>query len=158
MLTRIIFCFSLITIVSSCSTTRGSGKDKQLVEIYDPANDFEAIKEVMSMQERAWSNGDVEEFMEGYIKDESLTFIGSRGLSYGWETTLANYKKGYPDKAAMGKLSFEIIELKSLSPAYCYMIGQYFLTRESEDMNGYFTLLWHKVDGQWKVIADQTCG
>jgi len=126
--------------------------------IYDPTLDFDAIKAVMSMQEKAWSAGNLEQFMTGYVNDESLTFIGSRGLSYGWETTLSNYKKGYPDKAAMGKLSFDVLELKSLSPEFCYMIGKFYLKREAEDLSGYFTLLWQKIEGEWKVIADQTCG
>ena len=58
----------------------------------------------------------------------------------------------------MGKLSFDVLELKSLSPEFCYMIGKFYLKREAEDLSGYFTLLWQKIEGEWKVIADQTCG
>lgn len=157
--TRFVLCFSLLLMLLSCT----SPSDLDAVQseektTYDPSQDFDAIKAVMSMQEEAWSAGDLEQFMTGYINDASLTFIGSRGLSYGWETTLANYKKGYPDKAAMGKLSFEVLELKSLSPEFCYMIGKFYLTRDAEDLSGYFTLLWQKIEGEWKVIADQTCG
>lgn len=145
-------------LISCTSTSESDGMQSEKEVNYDPSQDFNAIKAVMSMQEEAWSAGDLEQFMTGYINDESLTFIGSRGLSYGWETTLSNYKKGYPDKAAMGKLSFEVLELKSLSPEFCYMIGKFYLTRDAEDLSGYFTLLWQKIEGEWKVIADQTCG
>ena len=157
--TRIVLCFSILMMLFSCtSASESDGMQSEEKVNYDPGQDFDAIKAVMSMQEEAWSAGDLEQFMTGYINDESLTFIGSRGLSYGWETTLANYKKGYPDKAAMGKLSFEVLELKSLSPEFCYMIGKFYLTRDAEDLSGYFTLLWQKIEGEWKVIADQTCG
>ncbi len=157
--TRFLLCFSLLLMILSCtSTSESDGIQSVEKVIYNPSQDFNAIKAVMSMQEEAWSAGDLEQFMTGYINDESLTFIGSRGLSYGWDTTLANYKKGYPDKAAMGKLSFEVLELKSLSPEFCYMIGKFYLTRDAEDLSGYFTLLWQKIEGEWKVIADQTCG
>lgn len=157
--TRFVLCFSLLLMLFSCNSASDSDDIQSDVEAtYNPSQDFDAIKAVMSMQEEAWSAGDLEQFMTGYINDETLTFIGSRGLSYGWETTLANYKKGYADKAAMGKLSFEVLELKSLSPEFCYMIGKFYLTRDAEDLSGYFTLLWQKIGGEWKVIADQTCG
>ena len=159
MIMRLILALSLTVFIFSCETSEQ--KPMQVTQEkpnYDPSLDFEAIKAVMAMQEEAWSKGDLEKFMQGYLENETLTFIGSRGLSYGWNTTLENYRKGYPDRAAMGTLSFEVLELKSLSPEYCYMIGQYKLVRAAEDLSGYFTLLWQKVDGDWKVIADQTCG
>lgn len=153
--------FSLLSVFLFACEINNEAKQSQPIEqeIYDPASDLEAIKAVMEMQEAAWSKGDLEQFMQGYWESDQLTFIGSRGLSYGWETTMNNYKKGYPDKSAMGTLSFEILELRSLSPEYCYMIGQYTLIREEDDdLGGYFTLLWRKVNGEWKVVADQTCG
>jgi hypothetical protein len=36
-------------------------------------------------------------------------FIGKSGITYGWQKTLDNYKKGYPDKEAMGKLHFTLL-------------------------------------------------
>ena len=125
---------------------------------YDPQADFSAIREVMQMQEEAWSSADVETFMKGYWESENLTFIGSKGLVKGWTTTLQNYKKSYPNAEAMGNLSFEILELRSLSEDHCYMIGQYRLIRSDEELGGYFTLLWRKIAGEWKIVADQTCG
>ena len=52
----------------------------------------------MKAQEKAWSKHDLEGFMKGYWKNDSLKFFGSRGMTYGWNQTLANYKKGYPTK------------------------------------------------------------
>lgn len=125
---------------------------------YNPSEDFEAIKAVMAMQEKAWSAADPATFMQGYWKSKELTFVGSSGLTYGWDQTLSNYKKNYPDADAMGQLEFEIIELKSLSPEYCYMIGGFELYRQSDTLDGYFTLLWQKIQEEWKIIADQSCG
>ncbi len=124
----------------------------------DTTKEKDAIKLVMKAQEDAWNRGDIAAFMNGYLNENDLVFIGSRGLTYGWERTLENYKKGYPDKAAMGKLSFEILELKPLSNEYFYMIGKYELIREKDKPSGYFTLLWQKVNGEWKIIADHTSG
>ena len=115
-----------------------------------------SILEVMKMQEQAWSDGDVHQFMQGYWKSDSLSFIGSRGLSMGWTTTLENYKKGYPTKDDMGSLRFDVLKLEPLSDDKYFMIGRYNLTRINDAPSGYFSLIWHKVNGQWVIISDHT--
>lgn len=52
-----------------------------------------AIVTVMKDQENAWNKADIEGFMEGYWKSDSLRFIGSKGITYGWKATIDNYKK-----------------------------------------------------------------
>ncbi|RYG47324.1 MAG: DUF4440 domain-containing protein, partial [Chitinophagaceae bacterium] len=84
------------------------------------------ITEMLSAQEQQWNAGNLEKFMEPYWKSDSLMFIGKSGITYGWDKTLANYKKSYPDTAAMGKLKFEIIEMKRLSVLY-YHVDMKFL-------------------------------
>jgi len=113
------------------------------------------ILAVMDMQEQAWSDGDVEAFMQGYWQSDSLMFVGKNGIKYGWQTTLDNYKKSYPDKAAMGKLEFEVLKLEVNGDA-AYMLGKWSLIRESDNPNGYFTLYWKKIDGDWLITIDHT--
>ncbi len=113
------------------------------------------ILAVMDMQEQAWSDGNVEAFMQGYWQSDSLMFVGKNGIKYGWQTTLDNYKKSYPDKAAMGKLEFEVLKLEVNGDA-AYMLGKWSLIRESDNPNGYFTLYWKKIDGDWLITIDHT--
>jgi ketosteroid isomerase-like protein len=110
------------------------------------AKDRAAILQIMADQETAWNNGDLEGFMAGYWQDDSLRFIGKSGITYGWKATLANYQKGYPDKAAMGKLTFTILRVERL--------GRH--ERAQDEPQGYFTLLWRKVDGKWVIVADHS--
>ena len=117
---------------------------------------FAKIKKVFSMQEEAWNSGNIDAFMTGYWNNEDMTFIGSRGVEYGWQTTLDNYKKNYPDREAMGTLSFEIKKLERLSDDVCYMIGKYTLQRTSDTPSGHFTLIWKKIDGKWVITSDHT--
>src|SRR5688572_1594728 len=77
--------------------------------------DEQAVKALMAVQEAKWNEGDIKGFMQFYWKSDSLKFIGSKGITYGWQKTLDNYIKGYPDKAAMGILTFKIIECTALS-------------------------------------------
>jgi hypothetical protein len=116
------------------------------------------IKKVLSAQQNAWNEGNIEVFMQGYWPSDSLTFIGSKGLTYGWKKTLDNYKKSYPDKATMGKLQFDILKLDILSADAAILIGRYTLIREKDQPTGLFTLVWKKIDGKWVIVSDQTCG
>ena len=37
-----------------------------------------------------------------------------------------------------------------------FLIGEYYLTRSTENSNGYFTLFWKKIDNKWLIISDHT--
>lgn len=119
-------------------------------------NDSIAIRDVMNKQIEAWNNGDIDTFMQTYWKNDSVMFIGNTGPTYGWATTLENYKKHYPDTATMGKLSFNLINIKPLSPEYYFVIGAWYLTRSIGDKGGYFTLLFKKITGRWVIVVDHT--
>ena len=102
------------------------------------------IKKLLSEQSEAWNRGDIEGFMKGYWENDSLMFIGKNGINWGWQKTLENYKKGYPDTTAMGKLSFDLIVIKRLSFQYYYVVGKWMLTRTIGDLSGHFNLLLKK--------------
>lgn len=118
--------------------------------------DIELVKEALQIQQSAWNRGDIDAFMEGYWKSENLQFIGASGPTYGWQTTLENYKKRYPDKAAMGQLEFEIYNIDVRSKNVISLIGKYTLIREKDTPSGYFLLIWKKIKGKWLIVADHT--
>lgn len=118
--------------------------------------DHAEILKIMHLQEVAWNGGNLEEFMRGYWENDSLRFIGKSGITYGWEPTLLNYQKGYPDKSAMGKLTFTIIRVEGLAKNLAHVTGKWHLLRENDAPQGYFTLLWRKIKGQWVIISDHS--
>ena len=120
------------------------------------SSDEVAIRSVLDEQVKAWNMGNVESFMHGYWKNDSLMFIGKNGINWGWQKTLENYKKNYPDTAAMGRLSFDIILVKKLSPEYFYVVGKWMLSRSIGDLSGHYNLLFKKINGQWFIIADHS--
>lgn len=123
---------------------------------YTQSKDELTIRKVLDNQIEEWNKGDIEGFMQGYWKNDSLMFIGKSGISWGWHTTLENYKKRYPDTTAMGKLSFEIILVKNLSPEYYYVVGKWMLRRSIGDLSGHYNLLFKKINGTWLIIADHS--
>jgi ketosteroid isomerase-like protein len=118
--------------------------------------DEQAIRSVLNNQIKYWNSGDLTAFMEGYWKNDSLVFIGSSGPTYGYAKTLANYKKNYPSLDYMGKLSFEIIQVRPLTSDHYFVIGKWHLSRKVGDASGVYTLLFKKINGKWNIIADHS--
>jgi ketosteroid isomerase-like protein len=118
--------------------------------------DEKAVLKILDVQTAAWNRGDVEAFMKGYWENDSLMFIGKSGVTYGWTNTLNNYKKGYPDTAAMGKLDFTIIKTAQLSKEFCHVVGKWHLKRSIGDLAGHFTLLFRKINGHWVIVEDHS--
>ena len=115
------------------------------------------ILQVLEKQSANWNEGNIEAYMNGYWKSDSLRFIGKNGITYGWKATLERYKKTYPDKEAMGFLKFEVFSLESLSPNKAFMIGKWGLERKGDkNIGGYFTLIWEKIRGVWLITTDHT--
>ena len=119
--------------------------------------DKDAIISIMKAQEKAWSNHDLEGYMEGYWKSDSLKFYGSSGLTYGWEKTLANYKRGYPTKEHTGTLKFKINDLSKISDDAYYVMGEYHLIRKVGKADGVFMIIFKRINGHCKIIADTSC-
>jgi ketosteroid isomerase-like protein len=126
------------------------------VAVQAQSKDEQTIRKALSIQNEAWNRGDLETFMSTYLNSDSLMFIGKSGVTYGWKNTLDNYKKGYPDTATMGKLRFDLLEFKRLSPEYYFVVGKWFLTRSIGNVGGHFTLLFRKIKGKWYIIADHS--
>ena len=118
--------------------------------------DERAIRDVLSRQQECWNAGDLECFMEGYWKSDQLVFIGSSGVTYGWQKTLDNYKKNYPDKKAMGQLTFELIIVEPLSDDFWTVIGKWSLKRDNDNPNGHFSLIFRRLGDEWVIVSDHS--
>jgi ketosteroid isomerase-like protein len=118
--------------------------------------DEASIRQLLATQSAAWNRGDIDGFMQGYWENDSLMFIGKSGVTYGWTNTLNNYKKGYPDTASMGQLTFTLLHVKKLSKEYYHVTGKWFLKRSIGDVGGHFTLVFRKINGKWVIVSDHS--
>lgn len=126
----------------------------QFAQFADP--DLETIKRRLNEQATQWNAGDIEAFMQTYWQSDSLLFGGANGVSYGWQATLEGYKRRYPDRKAMGKLTFQVVDLRKLGEDRAMLTGSWDLERQSDNPGGHFLLIWQKFDGEWKITADHT--
>lgn len=115
------------------------------------------ILAVLDTQQEAWNNYDLEGFMEGYWKSEELKFYGNSGVTYGWDNTLARYKRSYPDIEHTGTLEFVIKEISPIENNSYYVLGEFYLKRGAGDTNGIFMIILKKIKGEWKIVADTSC-
>ncbi len=140
--------FTLVLILHSCNTQKITNTNYQAAK--------QEITTMMMQQAKDWSNGNLEAFMQGYIKSDSLKFVGSNGLTYGWQQTLDNYKKNYPTKDHTGILTFNLIDFNQLAKDVFLVIGEYHLKRTIGDANGIFSIILKKINGEWKIITDHS--
>jgi hypothetical protein len=126
------------------------------VSLFSQSKDEKAVRALLEFQTQEWNKGNIPAFMETYWKSDSLMFIGKSGVTYGWQKTLDNYKKNYPDKAAMGKLKFDLLQVKQLNATHFFVVGKWHLTRSIGDIGGVFSLLFRKVANRWIIIADHS--
>jgi ketosteroid isomerase-like protein len=135
--------FSCLLILGSCIVLHAQ-------------DDKQAIFKVLETQRIAWNNGDIDGFMQGYWKSDSLMFVGKDAPVYGWQKTLDRYKKAYPDKATMGKLTFTVLKVDLLDDTNAFTLGAWHLDREKDAPGGYFTLWFRKINGLWVIVVDHT--
>ena len=114
------------------------------------------IKAVLEKQRLDWNNGDMIGYMQGYLKSDSLLFVGKTGPFYGWEKNLQVYQQVYPDKAAMGNLTFDIIQIKIIDKKHAFVLGGWNLQMEKGEQKGFFTLLVEKFKEGWKIVVDHS--
>lgn len=138
----VFILFLCITTALNCDAQSSNGKDEK------------AILAVLKAQRIAWSNNNIEEFMEGYWKSDSLKFSNNNGVTYGWESTLEKYKQSYPTKDHTGKLNFKINAIDKINEGAYYVMGEYHIKREVGNADGFFMVVFKNIDGKWKIIAD----
>ena len=137
--------------IAACTSTRP-------LSAADSAAAKRAIVQVLTVQTAAWNRGDLPGYMQGYWQSDSLVFIGKKGLTYGWQPTLANYQKSYPDRAAMGQLYFSGLRVTLLGTDAAQVVGRWHLARTGglSDLQGHYLLVLRKVQGQWVIVADHS--
>jgi beta-aspartyl-peptidase (threonine type) len=117
-----------------------------------------AIRAVLESQQKAWNDGNVDVFLEGYWRSDELTFSGSSGVARGFNAVRERYKKSYPDRQTMGKLDFSQLEIRILDKgaSTALVLGHWHLAREKGDVGGVFSLVFQRFPDGWRIVHDHT--
>ncbi len=138
-----------ILFILAASITAAAQSDSQKASISNE------IRVVMNSQSFDWNRGDLEGFMRGYWNSEKLVFVGSN-VTRGWQPTLDNYKRSYPTKEKMGKLTFSDLEITVLAKDAAVVLGSWVLERAGDAPKGKFTLIFRKFKEGWRIVHDHT--
>lgn len=112
----------------------------------------DSARAFMIEQAAAWNKGDLDTFCASYADD--TTFITPNGLTKGREAVLARYKKRYPDKAAMGTLSFEFLDAR-VAPGSVTVMAKWSLSYPNKPaVSGNTLVVLHPRGTSWMVVQD----
>lgn len=151
---KLLFSVALLCLMALPALSQKTAKTTRSDQ---PATNRRAILLILKSQTEDWNAGRVDKFMEAYWASDSLTFVSKLGITYGYQATLANYKKRYPDRASMGTLKFDILHMDFPAPNVAYVIGRWQLNRlKIGDAGGHFTLLWRKIKKRWVIVSDHS--
>ena len=148
----------LLAALLCVSTVCAQGPDKPADQLRTLSRDELDVVKVLTQQERAWNQGDIETFAKGYKNAPDIVFIGDH-VSKGYADMLNDYKKNYPNKDAMGTLTYSELEPRILDEHYAVLVGKYRLDRSKKlggPAEGFFSLVFEKTDKGWKIVVDHT--
>lgn len=127
----------------------------------------EAGAAALETQAAAWNAGDFEAFCAVYGED--ATYVSSTGLTRGRDAILARYRERFPDREAMGNLSFEVLEarpaagveftkLGDAAPSRAHgvsVVARWRLTYDDREPAEGVTLIVLRRRGQgWEIVQD----
>ena len=127
--------------MQACTTPAGTPTD-------------DAIRIEMDHQVHAWNTGDIPGFMEAYA--DNACFIGAGGRTCGKAVVTARYRQHYPDRAAMGHLLFDQLEVLEAGAEHAWCTGHWQLLRSQDTLSGGFSLFWERAPEGWRILRDHT--
>jgi ketosteroid isomerase-like protein len=135
-----------------------SARAQNLQELTTASREQLDVVKVLLAQQDAWNRGDIEAFAQGY-KDAPDTLMITHQISHGFAGLVDEYRRDYPNKAAMGTLTFSELEARSLDANFAIVVGKYHLDRgrkEGGNADGLFSMVLEKTDKGWKIVLDHT--
>ena len=153
----LILAVCVVASHTRAQETKGkTGSATKQVPTKKAAGEATEIRMVLDEQEAAWNHGDIDGFMKGYWKSEQTKFVSGSGVNRGWQALLERYKRTYPDRKAMGSLTFSDLEITMLGRDGAVALGHWQLERENDKPGGWFTLVLRKFPEGWRIIQDHT--
>lgn len=120
------------------------------------SDDEKAIRDLMRLEEKYWSEGNIEAYVSLYAPHDSTRMIYDKGAVYGKDSILAFYKKYWP-KERMGTLKLDGERFERLSNEYYFVSGYFHVSYpDGRSINGRFSGLMRKIKGRWYIYTDHS--
>lgn len=123
-----------------------------LILLAAPASSGDQVKALITTQAEAWNKGDLPAFCSVYADD--AVFVSPNGVTKGRAAVLARYQKRYPDKKAMGTLSFEFVETREQKDAVSVIAKWSLAYPDKPVATGHTLLVLHRKGDGWQIVQD----
>jgi uncharacterized protein (TIGR02246 family) len=118
-----------------------------------PASARPEIKALLDTQAAAWSRGDLDAFCAVYADDAS--FVTPTGMTSTRQAVLERYRAKYRDKAGMGTLRLDVVEVRELAPNATSVIARWTLTwPDKPEISGLTLIVFKKTAAGWRIVQD----
>ena len=108
---------------------------------------------LLAAQAADWSRGDVPAFASIYAED--ATFVAPSGMTQGRAALVERYRKRYPDRAAMGTLALELLELRPGGESTASVVARWTLAYpDKAAVSGLTLLVFHRLPAGWRIVQD----
>ena len=114
------------------------------------------IRAVMDGQVAAWNSGDIDGYMDGYVRSDKLEFVSDGKITRGWQTVRDRYHRKYGSREKMGTLAFSDIKVSSLNANTAVVQGRWSLRRKADQPHGSFVLIFRRTSSGWRIVHDET--
>lgn len=94
------------------------------ISVQSQSKDIKNMLAVFREEERCWSSGDIEGYVNLYAPHDSARMILKKGAAYGKANILSFYKKYWP-KEKMGTLVLDGESFEKLSHKYYFVTGYF---------------------------------
>jgi ketosteroid isomerase-like protein len=150
--------FMLAGVLFFSGVARAYAQDKPPDQLRTLSRDELDVIKVLTMQERAWNQGNIEAYTSGYKNSPETLFLAN-SINRGYQQILDDYKHNYPNKEAMGTLTFLDLEPHVLDDRFAIVLGKYHVERSKKmggPADGIFSLVMEKTDQGWKIVVAHT--
>ena len=109
-------------------------------------------------QAARWNEGDLVGFTGAFEKTPDIVFVGRSNVK-GYDAVLANFRHYFPNREAMGHLTYSAVEVQPLDAQFMTSTARFHVQRTAEgggDLDGYFMVVLAKTSEGWKIVRDDS--
>jgi uncharacterized protein (TIGR02246 family) len=110
------------------------------------------VEELLARQAAAWNAGDLDAFCALYAED--AVFVTPSGVTRGRQAVLERYRARYKDRAAMGTLSFEVLDVRDLGETRSVAARWALKYADRPEASGYTLLVMKRHGDGWRIVQD----
>lgn len=115
----------------------------------------ERIRLVMERQVESWNADDLDGYMEGYWRSDSLSFHGGSRRIRGWNALRDMYASVYSGERR-GTLEFTEVAVSVPCDDTAWVTGRWSVDLPDTVRSGRFTLIFRRTGDGWRIVHDHS--